>query len=79
MTLKSMLNVLSDTRYLITALDTQIGEYETIKVDYLNDTSESFSRARAVREGWIKRKNNVVWVRYNSAAKCVEVRVDLLG
>lgn len=79
MTLKSMLNVLCDTRYLITAFDTQICEYERIKVDYLNATSESRSRAFEVRDGWIKRKNKVVWVHYNSAAKCIEVRVDLLG
>ena len=79
MTLKAMLKVLSETRYLITALDTQLDEYATIEVDYIHATNKSFSRALAVREDWIKRKNKVVWVQYNSAAKCVEVRVDLLG
>ena len=79
MTLKAMMKVLSDTRYLITALDTQIDEYETIEVDYINATDKSFSKAIAVRDRWINRKNKVVWVRYNNAEKCNEVRVDLLG
>lgn len=79
MTLKAMMKVLSDTRYLITALDTQIDEYETIEVDYINATDKRFSKAIAIRDNWMSRKNKVVWVHYNSAAKCVEVRVDLLG
>ena len=34
MTLKSLLKVFSETRYLITALDVASGIYETIRFDY---------------------------------------------
>lgn len=77
MTLKSLLNVFSDTRYRITALDKVTGEYETIEFD-LNADREEFSKALATREAWTKRRTAIYGIRYNKAAGCNEIRVDLL-
>ena len=77
MTLKTMLNTLADTRYMITALDARTDYYDTIEVDYLGD-QDKFSNALTIRNSWTARKNRVVWVRYNSADGCNEIRVDLL-
>lgn len=79
MTLKSLLNVFSDTRYRITALDKVTGEYETIELDYLNADREEFSKALATREAWMKRRTAIYDIRYNKAAGCNEIRVDLLS
>lgn len=77
MTLKTMLNVLGETRYRITARDVATGEYQSIEVDYGGDVSK-FSDALTIRTSWTAQKNRVEYVRYNKACECIEIRVDLL-
>ena len=77
MTLKTMLNVLGETRYRITACEVKTGDYETIELDYGGDLAK-FSDALRIRTTWTARKNRVEYVRYNNAAECIEIRVDLL-
>lgn len=77
MTLKAMLNVLGDIKYLITACEVATGDYETIEVDYGGDISK-LTDAMTVCAGWKARKNRVAYVRFNKAAGCNEIRVDLL-
>lgn len=77
MTLKTMLNVLAETRYMITACEVETGDYETIEIDYGGDLAR-FSDALSIRTTWTARKNRVDYVRYNNVAGCIEIRVDLL-
>lgn len=77
MTLKTMLDVLGETRYRITACEVNTGEYETIEIDYDGDLTK-FGESLTIRTMWTARKNRVEYVRYNKAAGCIEIRVDLL-
>lgn len=77
MTLKSLLKVFSETRYLITALDVASGRYETIRFDYTK-SDENFLAALATRERWATRKNKIFDISYNKPVDCIEIRVDLL-
>lgn len=77
MTLKSLLNVFSETRYQITALDVASGRYETIRFDYTK-SDENIGKALAIRERWATRKNRIFDISYNKPVGCIEIRVDLL-
>lgn len=77
MTLKSLLKVFSETRYMITALDVASGNYETIRFDYTN-VDENFGKALETRYAWTRRKNKIFDISYNKPAGCIEIRVDLL-
>lgn len=77
MTLKSLLNVFSETRYQITALDVASGRYETIRFDYIK-SDENIGKALAIRERWATRKNRIFDISYNKPVGCIEIRVDLL-
>lgn len=77
MTLKSFLNVFSETRYQITVLDVATGNYETIRFDYTK-VDENFGKTLAKRERWATRKNKIFDISYNKPVGCIEIRVDLL-
>jgi len=77
MTLKSFLNVFSETRYQITALDVASGNYETIRFDY-GKVDKNFVKALETRDAWTRRKNKIFDISYNKPVGCIEIRVDLL-
>ena len=76
MTLKSVLKVVLDTRYRITAHHTESDTYTIVELDYLKPQSV-FSEALHQELALAQTKNKVTFISYNKAAQCMEIDIEI--
>lgn len=70
MTLKTALKAICETRYMIVMNNN--GRYEFLRINYLGD-NEEFCKARKRRDEFVRMKNKVNYITYNSAEQMLEI------
>lgn len=77
MTLKQVLKVLSESKYLVVSKDVKTGEYDYITINYQEADNSKFFKQLIKRERIEKSKNKVTFICYNAAAGMVEIDVEV--
>lgn len=77
MTLKQVLKVLSESKYLVVSKDVKTGEYDYITINYQEADNSKFFKQLIKRERIEKSKNKVTFISYNAAAGMVEIDVEV--
>lgn len=77
MTLKQVLKVLCETKYMICSKDLKTGDYEYIEIDYTDTNNAKCFENIVKRERVERSKNKITFISYNKAAEMVEIDVEV--
>lgn len=77
MTLKQVLKVLSESKYLVISKDVKTGEYDYITINYQEADNSKFFKQLIKRERIEKSKNKITFISYNAAAGMIEIDVEV--
>ena len=77
MTLKSIMRVACDTKYLIVAHTKDCDDYRYIEIDYVGASSDDFVKALKARKEIEAKKHRVTFVHFNMAHQALEIDVEL--
>lgn len=74
MKLNSVCKILVETKYRV-RMEFLDGHFETITMDYLNASSDSFGKALATRNAWNKMNHRVQFIGINSCDGVLEIDI----
>lgn len=77
MTLKQVLKVLSESKYLVISKDVKTGEYDYITINYQEADNGKFFKQLIKRERIERSKNKITFISYNAAAGMIEIDVEV--